>query len=687
MTNSIRNKDGYWINSSVFTEEAAHFKKYGYYTAAPPDSVEYEQYWTEQLRRRIEGYEVAGCRITGHHYNYLNFSRIKMSDPNDKSGKNNRNKKPDFPSFIDGDYDYFHILEIAKSGCTQQELLNLKLEVNPKQIDGGHHMLVGKARRKGYSYKNAGIVTNIYDTERDSITVLGAFDSKYLYPEGTMAMVKRNVNFISEHTAWGKKRDYVDKQDHIKASFKEEERGVPIEKGYMSQVICVSFNASHEAAKGKDGTLIMFEEAGVFDNLKASFLATKSTVEDGIYVTGQIVVFGTGGNMDSGSKDFAEMFYAPEQFNCLSFENIWDEDASGTFCSFFVPQWKNKIGLIDEQGNSLKAKALDYDNEQRLKITNTPNSSGTLISHAQENPNSPAEAFVVKSFNDFPIRELNARLAQLKRDNVYGRLGQPVYLQKVEGKIEIKPDLRNELSPLWFKNDKGEGAVVIYEAPINNPPRNLYCIGYDPYRQDIGTSHAGVYVYKKTNGLSASQDKIVASYIGRPKTSDTCNYIVELLSELYNCDIMYENEIPDVVTYFRNRSKLHYLALQPDSVITNITSGSKVKRVYGIHMTDKIKDAGEKYIKKWLLTVIDYDEHGNEITNLDRMEDVGLIEELIKYNRKGNFDRVMGFMMCIFQIESDTNDAQYQTREESDDDIFTRLLNLSNNSKQYSYGN
>jgi len=674
VTNSIRNKDGYWVNSNIFTEEAAHFSKYGYYCAAPEDSLEYESYWEEQLRRCIEGYESGGAFITGHHYNYLNFSRIKQAKSGDRKSKK---KDADFPKFYDGDYDYYHILDIARHGCTQEYLQGLQLEVNPRQIDGGHHLIVGKARRKGYSYKNAAIVANVYNTDRDSISLLGAYESKYLYPAGTMEMVMSNLNFMNQYTAWGKKRDFVNQVAHIKASFKEEERGVPVEKGYKSQVICVTFNGNTEAAKGKDATLILFEEAGVFDNLKASYLATKATVEDGIYVTGQMVVFGTGGNMDSGSRDFSEMFYSPEQFNAVSFENIWDEDSGGTFCSFFVPQWKNKTGLIDEQGNSLKKEALEFDNKIRLNISSAANSSGTLVSHAQENPNSPAEAFVVKSFNDFPIQELNARLSKLKRDNNYLKYGQPVSLQKVEGKVQVKPDLKNELQPLFFKNDKGTGAVVIYESPITLPPRNMYCIGYDPYRQDIGTSNAAIYVYKKANGISFTQNKIVTSYVGRPVTFDTCNYIAELLADLYNCDIMYENEVPDVVTYFRNRNKLHYLALQPDSVISSIVGNSKVKRVYGMHMTDKIKDAGEKYIKKWLLTVIDYDEYGNEITNLDRLEDVGLIEELIKYSRKGNFDRIMAFMQIMFQLEADTNESAYQTREEAEESIYDRLLNMT----------
>jgi intein/homing endonuclease len=384
------------------------------------------------------------------------------------------------------------------------------------------------------------------------------------------------------------------------------------------------------------------------------------------YISNGFITRQTGGDMSGGSKDFSDMFYSPEQYNCLSFENVWDSEAEGTSCSFFVPQWKNKVGFNDKQGNTLKDKALEFDNKERLKIVNSPNSNTTLVSHAQENPNSPEEAFVIKDSNDFPIKELNTRLAKLKRDNLYTKLCQPVSLQKVEGVVKIVVDLEAKLKPLWFHKDKGEGCVVIYEAPIKGE-RNSYAIGYDPYRQDIGTSNAAIYIYRKSGKLSKRPPKIVASFIGRPKTFDTCNYIALMLSELYDSDIMYENEVPEVAAYFANKNKLSYLAVQPDAVIDKISGGkSKVKRKFGMHMNDRNKDAGEKYIKKWLLTVINYDEQGNEITVLDELEDIGLIEELIKYRRKFNADRVMALMQIMFQLDEDDESNKTEDEQEQD---------------------
>ena len=82
-----------------------------------------------------------------------------------------------------------------------------------------------------------------------------------------------------------------------------------------------------------------------------------------------------------------------------------------------------------------------------------------------------------------------------------------------------------------------------------------------------------------------------------------------------------------------------------------------------MHMNDQLKDAGEKYIKDWLLEVRDYDEHGNAILNLETIYSIGLLEELILYNRKGNFDRVMAFMQVMFQCQEEDLGKDYSTSE------------------------
>jgi hypothetical protein len=679
--NSIRNKDGHWVNTEVFREEARHFEKYGYYCPDPWGSPSWVNYWEQQLNRCTNGYEVGGARITGDHYFYLNFCPMLRVEKNANGRK--AKKVVNFPDFWDGDYNFQWATEIAYNGITREELdgLNLSISISDDYLDGGRHIIVGKSRRKGYSYKNAAKVANKYNNTRNSLSIIGAFEKKYLYPEGTMGMVSDYLNFLNEHTGWRKNRDYIDKQEHRKASFKEVINGVAIEKGYQSQVLALTFKDNPDAARGKDAVYVLLEEAGKFPNLKDAYMAIEPTLKAGKYITGQIIIFGTGGDMESGTVDFAEMFYDPTTYNLMPFNNIWDDNAETTHCGFFHPIFWNMDGFYDSQGNSKIEEAINYELKERENIlTNSSNGLGVIQRRVQEYPLKPSEAFLTVSTNDFPVTELRNRLNIIERERLHEKKGQAVHLFKEEGKVRVTPDLKNELVPVWNYKPKTldlSGSPVIYEYPIPNPPKGLYKIGYDPYQQDQGTSLASVYVYKGNATFTYSRDTLVAAYVGRMKTADDTHRIVEMLAELYNAEIMHENMIRDVKSYFEKKRKLHLLAAQPDAVISKNIKNSKVARVYGIHMNDQLKDAGAKYIKQWLLKERDVDEFGNKILNLDTLNDPGLIEELILFNKKGNFDRVMSFMMIMFQLEEEGE--KVYSEEGQKNKAATSLLNSYKN--------
>jgi hypothetical protein len=101
------------------------------------------------------------------------------------------------------------------------------------------------------------------------------------------------------------------------------------------------------------------------------------------------------------------------------------------------------------------------------------------------------------------------------------------------------------------------------------------------------------------------------------------------------------------------KNSLHYLCEQP-GIIKDIVKNSRVERGYGIHMNrgqggaSGIKDQCEIYLRQWL-----YEERndidGEKILNLHTIKSIPLLKELIAYDREGNFDRVIAFMLCILQ--------------------------------------
>jgi hypothetical protein len=704
----IRNKNGTWIDSSVFREEGMNFTKYGKYIEDPYLSPTWFSYWKEQRDRCINGYEVDGCRVTGDHYFYLNFCPIMKVQS--ISGKK-ASKAVGFPDFWDGDYNYFWAREIARKGIiealglkeievkserlkiesnfiskglvkTEQEVeytllsslfsrLHLDIKIEPQYLSGGFNLIVGKSRRKGYTLKAQAIAANNYLSRPKSYTAYGAYEKKFLYPKGIFSFTVDTINFVTEHTGWSMPSDVLNRADHIKASYIEYQNGIKVEKGFKSEVQALTFKDNADALRGKDAYDIFFEESGAFGTpglLKASYKASEDCVMAGSLKTGMITVFGTSGDMESGTYDYADMFSKPKAYGFLPIQNTWDEGFDNTTCGFFHPICWNMEGYYDDNGNSDITKATEIEMGIREELLKNGASSVDINQRMQEKPLGPNEAFGSISVNTFPVVELKNQLRKVIANDLQSVKGTPVELTKSGNNVLAKPIMSGKANPITALHDipvDKKGCVVIYEAPVYNAPKGLYKIGYDPVRQEEGTSLAAIIVYKGVHAGSAYHSTIVAEYVGRFPDPEDIDRVAENLAIYYNTQIMYENEVTGVKNYFRRIKRLDLLAHQPDKVISKNIKNSKVSRVYGCHMNVQLKDAAERYTKTWLLTTLDHDENDEPITVIDRIYSRRLLEELIEYYRKGNFDLISALFMCLFQQQEESLGLVHKSGKEN----------------------
>ena len=644
-----------FINTELFRTEAAHFVKYLRYNDDPPGSPAWIEYWTEQKRRRKEGYSVGGVKITGDHYHYLNFSQIKRTDDNREErvtkSKKSTTKLVTFPDFWDGDYEYFWIKEIARNGISVEDYnkLNLSVKIKLEHLSGGKNIIVAKARRKGFSFKNGAIAVNTYDLERNSTILIGAFEKKYLFPKGTMTMASDYMDFLNEHTGWAKKRDFVNKQEHRRASFKfTDPQGNIIEKGYKSEIIAVTFKDNPDAARGKDANLVLMEEVGVFPNLKPTYAALEPLVRSGAYQTGQIILFGTGANMEGGTVDFEDMFNDPDTYNMIAVENKWDDNAEGTFCGFYFPDKKDLDGFMDDNGNSNEIEAEAYEDNIREAIRKSAKDKKALDRRIVEHSNKPKETFLRIKGNIFPTADLGKTLGLLEANNDQKNYWIGSLILNEDGKVEWEPN--KNIAPILNyplkKGDNPVGCVVIYEPPQEVEGRvypNMYIAGCDPYDHDqSGTGSIGsTLIYNRLT------KKIVAEYSGRPETANEYYEIVRRLLMYYNATILYENERKGLFQYFEFKNCLYLLADEPE-IIRDIIKDSHVSRKKGMHMTKELGTFGEGLIKSWLIEP--YDDRTPDILNLHKMRCIPLLKELIAYDGEKNTDRVSAMIMLMYYI-------------------------------------
>jgi len=620
---------------------ALQYMEHGYYTNALPNTKEYYDYWDKERHRCVYGYTVGKGQddeivITGNHYFYLNYCPIDRSvDEELPDGTIIARRERTFPAFYDGDWKYFTAIDT----CRRQN----------------KHMTVLKARRKGYSYKAAAMLARNYFHIRNSKNYVFAGQKEYLIGDGLLSKAWEILSFVDDNTAWTQPR-LRDREMNKMSGYKKNVNGADVELGMKSQIMGVSLKDAPDKVRGKAGELIFFEEAGAFPGLLKAWEVAMPTMRQGSKTLGTMVAFGTGGTEGADFEGMEELFYNPDSYDCLAFENEWDDGAMGTVCGHFVPIYENLEGFIDDDGNSLvePAKAFELKNRTKKKGTNDPKAYDQYIA---EHPENPREATLQVSSNLFDIASLQEQYNKVKVNNLHsiGTAGKLYYGKGNKIEFAMDGDAKPILRFPHRKEDNLHGAITIYEGPYKNAsgqtPHNLYLVCHDPYGQNQSadsTSLGAAYVIKRVNNISQPDDLIVASYVGRPHTQDEYNRNLFMLADYYNAKIGFENDRGAVIQYAKQHRKLHKLQVEFEMLDKKDLRSKNVKRQYGMHTTEARKRQGELYIRDWLNTTRSVNEDGTTVLNMHKIYDLALLQELIKFNHKGNFDRVMALMIGMY---------------------------------------
>ena len=631
------------VNSNKFRQASIQFLNTGQYCQYPEGTTEFYKFWDEERDRCINGYTADdGDFISGYNYFYLNYcpiSRIVNHITTDKLGNTvvKRVNEVSFPDFWDYDYYYFNAVQEAE--------------------EAGKHLCLLKSRRKGFSYKGGAMACRNYYLIPNSKTFIYASNKQYLTDDGILTKAWDYMDFIDKNTAWGKKRS-VNTQMRRRAGFyTKDDYGNVIEMGYKSEIIGVTLKDNPDIVRGKKANLILFEEGGSFSELGAAWQIARPSVEvDGI-AFGTMIVWGTGGDEGSAFETMKDMFYNPDGYNCLGFDNIWDETATTNKCGFFVPQYTNldirdkegKRIYMDEDGNTFRKKSLEHILAERQIVISNATSNAAVDRYVAERPVTPAEAMLEFNGNIFPKKELQEQLSLLRTNKKlqnHKQVGD--LIQQPDGTIKWIIKKTGDIThyPLRTKRDETTGAligddptgsIVIWEHPNKDASPGLYIAGIDSYDYDESstTSLGSCFIYKRIQSIEQYSDIIVAEYTGRPKSAEEFYENVRKLLLYYNARAMYENQNKGIFVYFTNKHCDYLLADQPD-IINDIVSNSKVNRKKGCHMNKQIKQWGEGLIKDWL-----NDENSVGKKNLYNIMSEPLLEELIAYNDNGNFDRCL----------------------------------------------
>lgn len=675
--------DFVFVGTEIFSRVADFYEKHGCYCLEPDDSPNAVKFWQREMDRRVKGVQ-AYCklyikdipayltaksdaerkallhkvRITGDHYNYLNYGRIERA-PNekerkqlDKEGRFKVNTVEGFPRFWDGDYWNFKIDElIANNSC---------------------NLCKAKARRKGFSYKRGSQAANTINANKNVTVTLAADQMDYLTEKGaTSYMVKVNLDWYEDKTYW--RRGYLSENfdKGIELGYKKSKEGQKA-FGFRSKLLSVAIGKNESAAVGKKAIETDFEEAGKCPNLQKALDVMMSNSESGAMRIGTIRVYGTGGTKGANWEAFSNCFYNPGKNDMLPMENIWDANSRHAVCGFFFPQIWDYEPFI-EDGNSLLFASWkdDYDKKRGAE---KEKDAGEYNIYVGQRANSPNEAFTNTQENIFHSPELTNHINAIKYDksnHFYedgwyilddGRVRFVTKQECIERAI-FGSDRFHEYITDVPHNSKTDvhGCIREFYSPIPNDG-NLYFISYDPYRVDknkeeVSTKNslASFQVWMRTNSKTPYMGKrLVASYCGRLDTMEAVDKLVLYACLRWNCKVLYEAGTGELVTNFKKWGYRDKLLKDPSSYINRSVDGPRITG-YGIVIGDgDIKLEGMRMVRDFLYEIVGKTSDDTPIYRFNQIYDISFLLELDRFIFGRNADRLSSAIVAMFEFRKDS---------------------------------
>lgn len=675
--------DFIFVGTEIFSRIADFYEKHGCYCLEPDDSPNAIKFWQREMDRRVKGVQ-AYCklyikdipaylaaksdaerkallhkvRITGDHYNYLNYGRIERA-PNekerkqlDKEGRFKVNTVEGFPRFWDGDYWNFKIDElIANNSC---------------------NLCKAKARRKGFSYKRGSQAANTINANKNVTVTLAADQMDYLTEKGaTSYMVKVNLDWYEDKTYW--RRGYLSENfdKGIELGYKKSKEGQKA-FGFRSKLLSVAIGKNESAAVGKKAIETDFEEAGKCPNLQKALDVMMSNSESGAMRIGTIRVYGTGGTKGANWEAFSNCFYNPGKNDMLPMENIWDANSRHAVCGFFFPQIWDYEPFI-EDGNSLLFASWkdDYDKKRGAE---KEKDAGEYNIYVGQRANSPNEAFTNTQENIFHSPELTNHINAIKYDksnHFYedgwyilddGRVRFVTKQECIERAI-FGSDRFHEYITDVPHNSKTDvhGCIREFYSPIPNDG-SLYFISYDPYRVDknkeeVSTKNslASFQVWMRTNSKTPYMGKrLVASYCGRLDTMEAVDKLVLYACLRWNCKVLYEAGTGELVTNFKKWGYRDKLLKDPSSYINRSVDGPRITG-YGIVIGDgDIKLEGMRMVRDFLYEIVGKTSDDTPIYRFNQIYDISFLLELDRFIFGRNADRLSSAIVAMFEFRKDS---------------------------------
>lgn len=636
----------------------------------------FTNYWKLEKERLLNGFKIADNKV--YISGWLYWNTVYWNIERYKTINNRRTKTVSTPEFRDIDWE-----------------MSINRE---KALDQGKFIMLVGARNFGKSVWDSSIAGYCYTLFDNSEVIISAGHQTDI----KVVTDKIQTGLVYLHPIFKKQRLKNDWGKEVRAGFKDKKSGDVSEKSSNSRIAICNYEAGNNtmATNGRRPMFHVIDEIGKISN----FIGCVKDSDGCWWDTDEIkpgeavmpsclpMFTGTGGDMEVG-KEASDMFFKPDGYNLLEFDDEWEHTGKiGWFMPVTKARFEFKKPMKLSQYLNIQHPELDKINilvsdekeclkkfvEPKRKEAEKTGSTKAILKHKAYWPTKPSESFLTISQNDFDIESAKSQQIKLRNNNITGTPIELIY--DANDKLIHKISDKHPISEFPIISDSPIGCIVMYEAPISNPPYGLYVIGVDPYKQDTAKysdSCGAVYVFKRIHDIQSEQyqDMFVAQYVGRPNTLNEWCEIARRLTKYYNARVFCENEDKGFIDYMILKNEGYYLEDQPEW-IKDISPNSNVQRAKGIHATPAIKAHIRGQLKMYLDETLIKEELPDgtikETRGVSKILDSILLEEIIKFNKTGNFDRIIAAGLAITLARK--MDPVIKVGEDYESEIYASLV-------------
>ncbi len=584
------------------------------------NSLENLEWYEEQLKRCIYGFEYKGQRITGDHYWLLNFTPFLVAKK-DKRGKVTKEFDVNFPYFS---YQHDYIF---------------------KSIEEAHYDSEGfmwmSGRGSGKTYSILSIIAKTYHLKPKSHSMVSASNSGHAN-EAFRKMTMMLDAIAEVHPTLHLAR-LVDSKSLIESGQEVTRDGVKFKEGPRSIIQKVIYGDNPGATRGSRPDIQLMEEVGDWSHgvgdLKSCIGASVGSWHVGSIKKTRVFMIGTGGSVSSDQAK--DIFHSPKAYDLKPFNDFKPKTC------FFLPA----DYLLGGKGWEETGVNNNIDSKKYLeqKRDDKKDDMESFSKYVQEYPFTVDEVFRKSGTNTFNQRKIATQWTALHYELKEKRpeVGFLEWVKTPSGKIK---------SVKWIKNP--EGTIEIIEHPYrgesdNSLYQDLYVAGIDSIDQGVldstsskNRSSLACLVKKRiVDGqfFKQSSNIYVAKYIGR-SLDVRWDYEESLkLAIYYGAKVNVEYTRIGIVSYFREAKQYHRLMQRPMVAMPSAGAGEdrlieamRRKTLIGTPATTQVIDHQDGKIKEYIED------------NYDRIFFLDLLEQLRDYQREDRtkYDLVIAMGLC-----------------------------------------